>query len=120
MANISRGPSPGKDQEARNTGHGSLGMGGQPVDDPRDIAGGGEGRTYDDRGGGTGPIPGAFGSGPDVAMAGGSAGNETVGPMGDKGITGDFGVAESDRSRKPDRGQLKGGLEGTPRRSPPE
>ncbi len=29
-------------------------------------------------------------------MAGGSAGNEAVGPMEDKGITGDFGGAEAE------------------------
>lgn len=87
-----------KGDHARNTGHGALGMGGQPSDDPRDLEGGGHGLDLDDdRGGGTGPIPGAFGKGPDVAMAGGSAGNETVGPMGDKGITGDFGVAKADK-----------------------
>jgi hypothetical protein len=72
-------------------------MGGQPSDNPRDMEGGGTGRETDDRGGGTGPIPGAFGEGPDVAMAGGSARNETVDPMGDRGITGDFGVAEAEK-----------------------
>jgi hypothetical protein len=59
----------------------------------------------EDRGGGTGPIPGAFGRGPDVAMGGGSAGNETVGPMGDEDITGDFGVAEAERKRKQNQNQ---------------
>jgi hypothetical protein len=93
MANISQQ----KGDHARNTGHGALGMGGQPSDNPRDLEGGGTGREFDDSGGGTGPIPGAFGRGPDIAMARGSAGNETVGPMGDKGITGDFGVAEADK-----------------------
>ena len=103
MPNISTGQGRGKDQDARNSGHGSLGMGGQPNDNPRDLERGGDGRVDDDRGGGTGPIPGAFGKGPDVAMGGGSAGNETVGPMGDRGITGDFGVAESERNRDRDR-----------------
>jgi hypothetical protein len=86
-----------KGNHARNTGHGALGMGGQPSDNPRDLERGGTGRESDDRGGGTGPVPGAFGRGPDVAMAGGSAGNETVGPMGDKDITGDFGMAKADK-----------------------
>jgi len=99
MPNISKGPDQGKDRGSTSSGHGSLGMGGQPSDDPRDLERGGDGWLDDDRGGGTGPIPGAFGKGPDVAMGGGSAGNETVGPMGDKGITGDFGVAESERKR---------------------
>jgi hypothetical protein len=80
-------------------------MGGQPDDDPRDLEAGRDGLADDDRGGGTRPIPGAFGKGPDVAMGGGSAGNETVGPMGDKDITGDFGVAESERNRARGRGQ---------------
>ena len=37
-------------------------------------------------------------------MAGGSAGNETVGPMGDRGITGDFGVAEAEKKWKQSHG----------------
>jgi hypothetical protein len=103
MPNISRGK--GKDRGARNMGHGSLGMGGQPSDDPRDLEAGREGWVEDDRGGGTGPIPGAFGRGPDVAMASGSAGNETVGPMGDKDITGDFGLSQVERKRKQNQGR---------------
>jgi hypothetical protein len=62
-------------------------MGGQPNDNPRDLEGGGEGRTNDDRGGRTGPIPGAFGGGTGVGGGGGTAGNETVGPAGDRDIT---------------------------------
>jgi len=77
-----------KDEKARNTGQGALGMGGQPNDNPRDLEGGGDGRTNDDRGEGTGPVGGAFGGGKNVGTGGGSAGNETVGPMGDKGIQG--------------------------------
>lgn len=89
-----------RDRDARNTGHGALGMGGQPDDDPRDIAGGGEGRTFDDRGGRTGPVGGAFGGGKGIGIGGGSAGNETVGPAGDKGIVGDLdAAAESARRR---------------------
>ena len=103
MPNISRGK--GKDRDARNTGQGSPGMGGQPSDDPRDLEGGREGWADENRGGGTGPIPGSFGRGPDVAMGGGSAGNETVGPMGDKDITGDFGVAGAERKRKQNQNQ---------------
>jgi hypothetical protein len=80
--------SAGKDQDAKNTGHGAFGMGGQPDDNPRDLEGGGDGRTNDDRGGGTGPVGGAFGGKKGIGTGGGSAGNETVGPMGDKGIHG--------------------------------
>src|SRR3954468_16803306 len=76
-----------KDDKSRKSGHGALGMGGQPNDNPRDLEAGGEGRTNDDRGGGTGPIPGAFGGGTSVGAGGGTAGNETVGPSGDRDIT---------------------------------
>ena len=71
-----------KDRKARNTGQGALGMGGQPSDDPRDTARGGEGRTYEDRGSKTGPIPGAFGgdkgieADKDVEAGRGRAGDE--------------------------------------------
>jgi hypothetical protein len=44
-----------------SSGHGALGMGGQPMDDPRDInSGGGKGVEKDDR---TVKVPGAFGGG---------------------------------------------------------
>jgi len=82
-----------RETKARNSGQGALGMGGQPSDDPRDLEGGGEGRSHDDRGSRTGPIGGAFGSGEGVGIGGGSAGNETVGPSGDRGITGNIDAA---------------------------
>src|SRR4051812_46000491 len=98
-----------KDDKARNTGHGALGMGGQPNDDPRDIERGGEGRTNNDLGGRTGPIPGAFGDAGGVGVGGGSAGDETVGPMGDKGITGDIDkAAEAARRRVKGEGDSGG------------
>lgn len=52
MPNISRE----KNDRARNTGHGALGMGGQPSDNPRDLEAGDTGREFDDsdRGGGGG------------------------------------------------------------------
>jgi len=65
-------------------------MGGQPADDPRDLERGGEGRVNSDLGGGTGPVGGASGSPQSRPVGSGSAGNETVGPMGDKGITDDL------------------------------
>ena len=77
-------------QNPKNSGHGALGMGGQPNDDTRDLESGREGLPEDDRGGGTGPVPGAKGGAYDPST-GGSAGNQTVGPMGDKGITGEGG-----------------------------
>src|SRR5206468_1030005 len=79
------------DTKSRNTGQGALGMGGQPSDDPRDLERGGEGRTNNDLGGGTGAVPGAFGGPAGSGGAGeGSAGTQAVGPGGDKGITGDI------------------------------
>lgn len=65
-------------------------MGGQPDGDTRGLESGREGLRADDLGGGTGPVPGAFGAEYDPA-GGGSAGNETVGVQGDKGIHGDIG-----------------------------
>ena len=94
-----------RDTKARNTGQGALGMGGQPDDDPRDLEGGGEGRSHDDRGGGTGPVRGASGSGQGVGSGGGSAGTETVGPSGDRGITGDIDAAAR-AARQPRQGPL--------------
>lgn len=93
------------EDKSRNSGHGALGMGGQPIEDPRDLEGGGEGRTNDDRGGGTGPIPGAFGGGTGVGAGGGTAGNETVGPAGDRDITESIDRAvEASRRRDEDKG----------------
>lgn len=48
--------------DSTSSGQGALGMGGQPSDDPRDARSGG-GKLDDDRGGGTGPVPGASGRG---------------------------------------------------------
>jgi hypothetical protein len=48
-------------------------------------------------------VAGAFGGGNGVGVGGGSAGNETVGPSGDKGITGNIDLAaESARRRAED------------------
>ena len=75
------------------------------TEDPRDLERGGEGRTNDDRGGRTGPIPGAFGGGTGVGGGGGTAGNETVGPAGDRDITDAIdAAAESSRRRDEDKG----------------
>jgi len=83
-------------------------MGGQPDDDPRDLERGGEGRVFDDRGGRTGPIGGAFGSGEGIGTGGGSAGTETVGPSGDRGITEEIDTtARSARHRDKDRQRME-------------
>lgn len=50
-----------KQGDSTSIGQGSLGMGGQPSDDPRDSNSSGGFKPDDDRGGGTGPIPGAHG-----------------------------------------------------------
>jgi len=88
-----------RDTKARNTGQGALGMGGQPSDDPRDLEGGGEGWSHDDRSR-TGPVGGASGSSQGVGSGGGSAGTETVGPSGDRGITGDIDAAAGAARRR--------------------
>ena len=96
-----RGMSAKNDREkSKNSGQGALGMGGQPDDDPRGLESGRERLREDDLGGGTGPVGGAFGSPGDTFTGGGSAGDETVGPTGDKGITGDItAAAEAARKR---------------------
>src|SRR5258708_10575270 len=66
-------------RNSTSSGHGALGMGGQPSDDPRDSNSGSEMLKEDDRGSRTGPVPGASGSG---NQADNSA-NETVGVPGD-------------------------------------
>ena len=81
MANKGSGQG-GKDRKSTSSGHGALGMGGQPSDDPRDLKAGG-GDWGDDRGSGTGPIPGAHGS-PRGDLSAGSV----------AGVTGDKAVAE--------------------------
>lgn len=59
-------------------------MGGSPSDNPRDENRGGTGRIEDDRGGGTGPVDGAFGNSQDD-RAGGRPPKETTGVGGDEG-----------------------------------
>jgi len=71
-------------QGSTSSGQGALGMGGSPSDNPRDEKRGGAGRTEDDRGGGTGPVDGAFGNA-QGDRAGGGTPNETTGVGGDEG-----------------------------------
>jgi hypothetical protein len=68
------------DKDSTSSGHGALGMGGQPDDDPRDLRGGHEGVTDDDR---TKVVGCASGSAAGDRAGGGSS-NETVGVQGDK------------------------------------
>jgi len=85
-----------------SSGHGSQGMGGQPDDNPRDLAGGGTGREFSDLGGGTGQVPGAFGGTADV-VGGGTGSSQTTGPQGDRDATGDVDNAIR-KSREGDKG----------------
>jgi hypothetical protein len=69
------------DKDSTSSGHGALGMGGQPTDDPRDLNSGGGDDLQDDRGGGTGPVPGAGGN------ASFEASGSVAGVPGDKTVT---------------------------------
>jgi len=80
MPNTSKGKANNTDKKSTSSGHGALGMGGQPSDDPRDSKSGREGLAEDDRGSGTGPVSGAFGS----EKQAGRTGSETLGVPGDK------------------------------------
>jgi len=75
MSNASRR----NDKDSTSSGHGALGMGGQPSDDPRDSNSGSEILKEDDRGSRTGPVDGAFGAGDQAD----NAANEIVGVPGD-------------------------------------
>jgi len=88
MSNASRR----NDKDSTSSGHGALGMGGQPSDDPRDSNSGSEMLKEDDRGSRTGPVDGAFGSG----KRAGSSANETTGVTGDKA----FDAAQKAGGRK--------------------
>jgi hypothetical protein len=62
---------PKEKRKRKNTssGHGALGMGGQPSEDPRDLESGGGDRPDDDR---SAPVPGAFGEGRHEEKQGGT------------------------------------------------
>jgi len=95
-------------QDPKNSGHGSEGMGGQPDHLSRDLRGGGT-PIEDDRGGGTGPVGGAFGNAQRGVHGGGSSGVGAVGPVGDKGITGGMPRATGPVARPLDREEEQGG-----------
>lgn len=77
-----------------SSGHGALGMGGQPSDDPRDSNSGGGFKADDDRGGGTGPIPGAHGRAKDDV-----SGGNVAGVKGDKAVEEDLKQAGDEGGR---------------------
>jgi hypothetical protein len=78
MSNASRR----NDKSSTSSGHGALGMGGQPDDDPRDLDSGRETPAQDDLGSRTDPVDGASGS--PSGPRGDHALNEAVGVTGDK------------------------------------
>jgi hypothetical protein len=80
MPNVSQDS--GKGKGSTNSGHGALGMGGQPAEDPRGSESGREDLPAEDLGGGTGPVAGAFGS-----SHGGAAGSDVAGVIGDRDVT---------------------------------
>lgn len=83
------------DKNAKNTssGQGAMGMGGQPSDDPRDLARGGDGRSYDDEATASAPVPGAFGSPAGSQADAESAASQAVGPAGTAGAVADVTAA---------------------------
>lgn len=82
-----------KNQKNTSSGQGALGMGGQPDDDPRDLARGGDGRSYDDEATAEEPVPGAFGSVDGAQADAQSAASQAVGPAGGPGAAADVAAA---------------------------
>ncbi len=83
------------EKNAKNTssGQGAMGMGGQPSDDPRDLARGGDGRSYDDEATASAPVAGAFGSPAGAQADAESASSQAVGPTGRPGAMADVDAA---------------------------
>lgn len=82
-----------KDQKNTSSGQGSEGMGGQPTDDPRDLARGGDGRSYDDEATGKDPVPGAFGSAGGAQADALGANSQAVGVPGGPAIAAEVDAA---------------------------
>lgn len=76
-------PSRRDDSGSTSSGQGAPGMGGDPSDDPRDLAGGHEDLTSDDR---TRKVDGAT-SNPTAPRSDGGSSSETVGVGGDRVVT---------------------------------
>ena len=83
------------EKNAKNTssGQGAVGMGGQPSDDPRDLARGGDGRSYDDEATASAPVAGAFGSAAGAQADARSANSQAVGPTAGPGAIDDVAAA---------------------------
>jgi len=82
-----------KNSKNTSSGQGALGMGGQPDDDPRDMARGGDGRSYDDEATSNPPVPGAFGSAAGAQADAQSTSSQAVGPAGSAGALADVEAA---------------------------
>lgn len=94
MPNISQ--SQRKDKGSTSSGHGALGMGGQPDDNPRDQAGGHENLPRDDR---PAPVPGAEGAGKQEGT-GDKSPDEVVGARASGGKTADELVDQSKKGEE--------------------
>ena len=75
-----------KDQKNTSSGHGALGMGGQPAEDPRDLMRGGDGRSLDDDASNRDAVPGAFGSAAGAQDDAFAANSQAVGQTGGPGV----------------------------------
>ncbi len=83
------------EKNAKNTssGQGAMRMGGQPNDDPRDLARGGDGRSFDDDATANPPVPGAFGSAAGAEADAKGVGSQAVGPASGPGAVPDVKAA---------------------------
>lgn len=81
-----------KNQKNTSSGQGSEGMGGQPSDDPRDLARGGDGRSYDDEAG-KDAVPGAFGSVGGAQADALKANSQATGQVGGPALVGEIDAA---------------------------
>lgn len=83
------------EKNAKNTssGQGAAGMGGSPTDDPRDLARGGDGRSYDDEANAAPPVPGASGSPAGAQADATEVASQAYGQAGDRGAMADVEAA---------------------------
>ncbi len=82
-----------KNQKNTSSGQGALGMGGQPNDDARDLAGGGDGRSFDEDANIQQPVAGAFGSETGAQADAAGSDSQAVGPAGDSAAMADVEAA---------------------------
>ena len=82
-----------KNSKNTSSGQGAVGMGGQPNDDPRDLARGGDGRSFDDDATSQSPVAGAFGSVAGDEADATAASDQAAGPGGGPGAAADVEAA---------------------------